>query len=137
MSFPHCGLIKVSNLKKTRYGKTLMINFLDLLFPSALGTIVKSLSESCAKFSSSRRPSGENTGGPQGLELTSALLMAGLRLRPKSSNPTLFFLLSWLFVLNFYTSPQNVPFHTQNKHLNGFIVWEMVLVLSSERYLSM
>lgn len=69
-----------------------MINFLDLLLPSASGTIAKSLSESRTKFSSSRRPSGENTGGPQGLELT-AWLMDGLRLRPrpKSSKPTLFF----------------------------------------------
>lgn len=66
-----------------------MINFLDLLLPSASGTIAKSLSESRTKFSSSRGPSGENTGGPQGLELT-AWLMDGLRLRPKSSKPTLF-----------------------------------------------
>ncbi len=75
-----------------------MINFLDLLLPSASGTIAKSLSESRAKFSSSRRPSGENTGGPQGLELT-AWLMDGLRLRPKSSKPTLFFFFSSLLAL--------------------------------------
>lgn len=80
-----------------------MIDFLNLLFPSALGTIAKSSSESRAKFSSSRRPSGENTGGPQGLELTPAWLMAGLRLRPKSSKQTLFSSFLLALLASFFT----------------------------------
>lgn len=42
-----------------------MINFLHFLDPLVpLGAVVKSLSESRAKFSLSRRPCSENTGGP-------------------------------------------------------------------------
>lgn len=67
-----------------------MINFPGLLFLSVLGDHCKTPPESCTKFSSSLRPSGANTGGPQGPELTSAWLMDGLRLRLKSSKPTLF-----------------------------------------------
>lgn len=104
-----------------------MINFLDLLFPSASGTIAKSLSESRAKFSLSRRLSDENIGGPQGLVLTSSWLIDGLRLRPKRSKPIVYFFL----ISSFLT-----PFSSFNtKHLHSFVGWEMVLVLSCEIYL--
>lgn len=104
-----------------------MINFLDLLFPSASGTIAKSLSESRAKFSLSRRLSDENIGGPQGLVLTSSWLIDGLRLRPKRSKPIVYFFLISSFLTPF------ASFNT--KHLHSFVGWEMVLVLSCEIYL--
>lgn len=79
-----------------------MINFLDLLFPSAFGTIAKLLSESRAKFSLSRRPSGQNTGGPQGPELTSAWLIDGFRAEAEKFKANAFFRLSWLVLLSFF-----------------------------------
>lgn len=79
-----------------------MINFLDLLFPSAFGTIAKLLSESRAKFSLSRRPSGQNTGGPQGPELTSAWLIDGFRAEAEKFKANTFFRHSWLVLLPFF-----------------------------------
>lgn len=83
-----------------------MINFLDLLFLSASGTIAKSPPDCCTKFNFSRRPSGENTTGPQELELTSAWLMDGLGPRLENSPntfPVSLFVLISIYVYNTYS----------------------------------
>lgn len=97
-----------------------MLNFLDL-FPCALETVVKSLSESCTKFSSSHRPSGDNR-GLQGLELTSACLMDWVKLRLKSSKPTLFFSSLDCSCFIFTHTRKTYATTLRHKHLNGLLV---------------
>lgn len=83
-----------------------MINFLDLLFPSASGAIAKSLSEIRTMFSSSRSPSGENTGGPQGAHSFLANGCVEAEAQKLQSDTVLsFFLSSSIFIIGWATAP--------------------------------